>query len=374
MADSMIRLIWQSLVASASLKILFACHLKTEEYELLLRQNGGSMNVLFLVLGVVLLALAVIDLLWTTLWVDGGAGPLSSRVSTWLWHILQKVSGRRSRALSLAGPLMLVTSLCMWVVLLWAGWTFCFAGGDVSLIDARDNEPVTWPGRIYFVAFTMFTMGNGDFYPKDGFWQIVTGLTTANGMLVVTLAISYVLSVLSAVSQKRSFASGVTGLGMQSISFVEKGWDGNDFHSLELPLSSLALQLDRLADQHKTYPILHYYHSEKSDTASAIAVAVFDDALTILNFGVPEKRRPSKAVLTSARSSVESYLQTLNSAFIKPAPDTPIAPNLERLRSKGIPTLDDAAFDEILARLENRRRKLLGMVRADAWSWPLEKS
>lgn len=332
------------------------------------------MSLLYLSLGTLLIALAVVDLLWTTLWVDGSAGPLSARLTTWLWHGLRSVGGRHSRTLSLAGPLMLMASLLMWVLLLWAGWTFLFAGGEGALIDTRDQEPVTWAGRIYFVAYTMFTMGNGDFSPKDGFWQVATGLTTASGMLFVTLAVSYVLSVLGAVAQKRSFASGVTGLGMQGAAFVAQGWNGEDFRTFDLPLSTLAAQLDRLADQHNTYPILHYYHSEKEMTASAVAVAVLDEALTLLRFGVPEAYRPNRVVLAGARASVASYLRTLNSAFIKPADHVPAPPEIGRLRAHGVPTVEDADFEAALRELDARRRKLLGMVRADVWSWPDEAS
>lgn len=143
-------------------------------------------------------------------------------------------------------------TLDMWVGLLWAGWTFVFAGGGQSaLIDTRD-PPVTWTGRIYFVAYRLFTMGNGDFSPADGIWQIVTGLTTASGMLFVTMSVLYILSVLSAVSRKRSFAMGVTGIGTRSEIFVENGWDDDaeDFHEFDLPLDTLSTQLDMLAEQH----------------------------------------------------------------------------------------------------------------------------
>jgi hypothetical protein len=329
------------------------------------------MNVLYLVLGALLLILAIVDLLWTTLWVDGSAGPVTARLTTLLWQGLQKLGGRRSRILSLAGPLILTVSLITWVTLLWVGWTFLFAGGDGALMDTNTQEPVTWAGRIYFVANALFTMGNGEFSPTSGFWQIATGLTTASGMLFVTLSVSYVLSVMSAVAQKRAFATGVTGLGLHSTALVAQGWNGEDFHALDLPLNALVSQLSLLADQHKTHPILHYYHSESSQAASSVAVAILDEALTMLLFAIPEECRPNPAVLASARSSTEGYLRTLNSAFIKPAQQPPAAPDLSHLRSQGIPVVDDAAFDQALTELGERRRKLLGMVRADTWAWSM---
>jgi hypothetical protein len=189
-------------------------------------------------------------------------------------------------------------------------------------------------------------------------------------MLFVTMGVSYVLSVLGAVSNKRSFASSVSGIGDDSETFVRSGWDGEDFEGLHLPLNSLAGQLDRLSDQHKSYPILHYYHSEEAKHASAMAVAVFDEAMTVLRFGVPDEDQPNAVLVENARSANENYLETLNNAFIDPAEQEPPPPDLDRLRDAGVPTVSDAEFAAALADLEDRRRKLQGVVNADAWHWP----
>ncbi len=330
----------------------------------------GSMNIFYLLLGGFLLIATTLDLLWTTLWVDGSAGPISARLTTWMWRGLRRVSGRRSRTLSLAGPLILAATLFTWVALIWAGWTFFFAGDPGSLIDTRDQEPITWPGRIWYVAYTMFTVGNGDFSPKDGFWQIASSVTAASGMTFVTLGVSYILAVLGAVAQKRSFAGSVTGLGTRSEEITRRGWNGADFHAIDLLLSSLATQLSTLVEQHKSYPILHYYHSAQGKNASALAVTLLDEALTIFRFGVPEACRPNAAQVENARSSIGSYLETLNSAFIQPANRTPPPPDLDLIRAAGLPTVADEVFAPALADLEERRRKLLGMLEADAWPWP----
>lgn len=89
----------------------------------------------------------------------------------------------------------------MWVGLLWAGWVFLFASGEPSSLDTRAQEPVTWFGYIYCVAYTMFTMGNGDFTPVVGSWQVATRMMTGSGMVLVTLVVTYILSVLQAVNK-----------------------------------------------------------------------------------------------------------------------------------------------------------------------------
>ncbi|AHG03899.1 membrane protein [Halobacterium sp. DL1] len=328
------------------------------------------MSLVYLVVGIAVLVVTIVDILWTTLWVDGGSGPLSSRLTSWLWRGLRQFGSERSRVLSLAGPIILTTTLVVWVAAIWGGWTLVFGSSGASLTNARSGTPVTWIDRIYFVAYTMFTMGNGDFYPADGGFQIAASLTTASGMLFVTMGVSYVLSVLGAVSDKRSFASSVTGLGERSETVVETGWDGEDFEGIHPPLNSLAAGLDTLATQHKAYPILHYYHSEEAKHASTMAVVIFDEALTVLRFGVTEDDRPNHALVENARSATENYLETLNEAFIDPADETPDPPDLDRVRSADVPTVSDDEFEDAVDDLEERRRQLLALVRSDAWHWP----
>ena len=328
------------------------------------------MNSLYLVVGLVLLVVVIVDILWTTLWVDGGSGPLAGRLATWTWRGLRTASGDNSRVLSLSGPIILALTLAMWIALIWTGWAFLFAGDETSLVNTHTGDPADWTGRFYYAAYTMFTNGNGDYSPTTGTWEIASSFTTATGMAFVTLGVSYVLTVLGAVSAKRSFASDVTGLGERSEAFVRTGWSDEDFQGLDLPLESLSSQLSLLADQHEAYPILHYYHSENGDRASAMAVPIFDEALTLFRYGVSEEDQPNAALVENARSSTESYLQTLESAFIEPAEDVPPPPDLDRLRAEEIQTVSDEEFADALEDLTERRRKLLGVVEADAWNWP----
>ena len=332
------------------------------------------MNWIFFVVGGALLTLVVVDMLWTTLWPDGGSAPVSARLSNVLWRGIRRTGSSRSTIVSLAGPIVLTATLVTWVSMLWVGWTLVFAGGENSLRDTSDGSSVTWPGRFYYVGYSMFTMGNGDFAPVGGFWQVLTGLTTASGMLLVTLGVSYVLSVLGAVAQKRSFAGTVKGLGTSGAALVRAGWNGRDLHDLDLPLSALAADASSLADKHKTYPILHYYHSSSAQNASALAVATLDDALTLIRYGIADRTLYNAAVVENTRSSVGSYLATLHEAFIEAADQTPPPPSLRSVREAGIPTVDDTEFADSLRALDDRRRRLLGVVQADAWTWPEERA
>lgn len=329
------------------------------------------MEALFYVLGPLLVAAAAVDAVWTTFWVDGGSGPITTRLTTWLWRVWRAIAGRRRhRALSLAGPTILLATALTWLLLMGAGWTLLFAADEGSLANTRDGGGAGWSGRAWYVAYTMFTVGNGDFSPRGPGWRVVSSLVAFTGLIVATLAVTYLLSVLSAVVQKRSFAGHIAGIGRSPEDFVLRTWTGRGFGSIELQLNALVVQLGTLTHQHLAYPVLHYYHAARSEASSAVSIVILDEALTLIECGVEASSRPDEAVLRSARESVGSYLETLARAFIDPAERTPPPPNVSRLREAGVPTVSEERFDAALEERSTRRRRLLGMVTNDAWGWP----
>lgn len=328
------------------------------------------MSLVYLTLGVVFLFGTVIDLLWTTLWVEGGAGPLTSRLMAWTWRSLRWIGTQNSRLLSLSGPLIFVLSLAVWIVLLWSGWTLIFAGAESAFTDTLNRGPVSWSDRVYFTGYTIFTLGIGDFAPQEGIWQLITILAAGSGLLFVTLSVTYTLSVLDAVTQKRAFANNVSGFGTNGEEIVQTAWNGEEFQELDLLLDSFVTQLTLLTENHNAYPVLHYFHSAQPDQAPAVEIAVLDEALTLIRFGVPERNRPNEIVIRNARKSIENYLETLHEAFVDSADDPPPSPDLCALSTAGIPTVSDEEFETSLDEMEKRRRILLGFVRSDSREWP----
>lgn len=326
---------------------------------------------LWLVLGIALLVITFGDALWTTLWLDGGAGPLASRLTTWIWRGVLALSGRQHhRRLSLFGPTIIVVVVATWVLLLWVGWVLIYASEPTSLLTTGDvQRPASSAGRFWFVAYAISTMGNGDHAPNGGAWQIAASLTTLSGFFLASLVISYLLSILGAVVEKRAFAGQITGMGTTAEGFLKSAWNGEDFRSLDLLLNALSGQLAVLTEQYLSYPVLQYYHAARPEKSPAIALAVLDDALTLLRYGIPAGVRPNVAILHSARSGVRSYLDTLDSAFVRTADAVPPPPDLAPLREAGIPTVRDEQFSDAVATLGERRKKLLGLVRDDGWNW-----
>lgn len=328
------------------------------------------MEIAYLVVGLLLVSVAFIDLISTTLWLDGGAGLLSRRLTSMAWKVMRKGSGDNKRMLGLAGPVIVLLILLTWVCLLWTGWTLIFASDAGSIIDTSDNAPISWYERIYVVGYSLFTLGNGDYSPKEGIWQIATAFISGTGMLFLTLSASYVLSVVGAVAQSRACASSIRGLGKKSADIVRKAWDGKDFHRLELLLLDISSQLSTLVQQHKAYPLLHYYHSEETDESLAAAVVTLDEALTIIEYGFAKDTHPNPLLLEDMRSSIDNYIEAERSAFIKPIDDHPPSPQLDSLREAGLPVASDDQFQEDIEAIQERRRHLLALIESDVQEWP----
>ena len=331
------------------------------------------MNELIFIAGLVLLFWGLLEGLWTTIWVDGNSAPLTSRLTTGIWKFFRLVVPKGNhRILSLAGPTILAMTVVSWVVFIWMGWTIIFYSDPSSILVKATNSSPDFSDCWWYVAYTMFTVGNGDFTPQGDWWQIASSLVAFTGMSMVTLSITYLLQVISAVANKRAFASEVTGIGKTAEEFVIKQWTGKDFGAIELQLNSLSSKLTMQNEQHMAFPILHYYHAAREEKSQDVAVAILDDALSLIKFGMEEKNLPPETILTAARSSVDTFLITVEQAFIKPAKNIPQNPQISRVKEAGVPVIPEQEFLNKLKKEEDRRKLILGLINNGAWRWPGE--
>ncbi|AJD90381.1 membrane protein [Jeotgalibacillus malaysiensis] len=328
------------------------------------------MNDLWMWIGLILLVVTLVDFIWTTLWVEGGAGPVTNHLSNGIWRFMKMISRGNSKILSLAGPLILVMTIICWVVLFWAGWTFIFASQYGALFNTQNGIPADFMDHVYFTGYVFFTLGNGEIVPNGDNWKVLTIIATGTGMFTITFAVTYLLSVLSAVTQKRAFAQSVSGLGRNGTDIVKSAWDGQNLHNLDLLLNSFSTELSKLTAQHKAYPILHHYHSINAQTEGVVAVAALDEAITLIYSGVPVKYWPNALLLKENRSAVDDYLKTLHGTHIHSSAEEPPVPDPAILSQAGIPTVDKEIFDVSVKESADRRKQLFGLIKDNASKWP----
>ena len=101
-----------------------------------------------------------------------------------------------------------------------------------AVVGSRANEPAP------------FALGTGDYVPVGGTWEVLSAVASLRGLFVVTLAITYVLSVVSAIAAKRQLAGNVHNLGASPADLVCRAWDGSRFSGLDQFLPSFGRALE----------------------------------------------------------------------------------------------------------------------------------
>ncbi len=322
--------------------------------------------------GVLLLALVVADAVVTAVTAGAGGGPLTRSIARRVPRVLARLSGGdgTSRLLAACGPAVLVTTFVVWTALLWGGWTLVFCASDGAVLDARTSAPASIVGRVYFAGYVVFTLGVGDLVPGDGSWQVLTAVASLLGLALVTLAITYLVSLVSAAVSRRVLARQVTALGRSGAQLVLLHWDGSALDpGLDDRLQVLSQQVLQTTEQHLAYPVLHTFHASDPDAAAPRALAVLDDALLLLSAGVAPSARPSRAALQALRAALEHYASTVTATGRGPVPPPP-PPPLEVLREAGVPVVDLHAWEAAQQAHEERRYKVAELVAADTWAWP----
>ena len=320
-------------------------------------------------LGAALLAFVHFDIALTTLTMRG-AGPLSSRVMQGMWRGLLAVSPPGAhRLLAAGGTVVVVAAILLWIVLLWTGWSLVFLGGGDAVVRTDTGRPADFWDTVYFAGFTLFTLGLGDFRPEGAVWQVLTGACVANGLVALTMAVTYFMPVLSAAAGRRQLAAQIHCLGSTPDRILELSWNGSNFAAVGEALNDLTPAIILQSQQHLAYPALNYFHSDEQKTSLPLRLAALDEALSIMVHAVPAAATPERLALTRARSAIGCLLDVLDAAHIEAAEEPPPPPPAGRLARSDLPALDLATLAEGLATCRQRRCLLLGWVRNDGRRW-----
>lgn len=329
------------------------------------------MGVLAGTLGVIVVGAAMLDVVWSTLSTSGG-GFLTRKMSHWLWQLALVVHRRvnSQRLLEASAPAIVLAVVGIWILLLWCGWTLIFSASPEAVIDATHRLPATLSDRIYFVGSTLFTLGIGDFVPGMPRWRVLTALASINGLFTVTLAITYVIPVVSAATAKRQLALFIHSLGDTASAIVANGWNGRDFAGLEPQLAQIAPMLLLHSERHLVYPVLHYFHPVESEAVLSTKIVALDDAVTLLTHCVREDVRPAENVLRALRYAQDVFLRRVQHHFATRRDEVPGVPGLDSVRAAGVPLLEPTNLHRVFEDASERREWLSGLLYSDGWNPP----
>src|SRR5581483_11025925 len=320
------------------------------------------------IIGVLVLLAAAVDLIWTTLGTHGG-GPLSGPLTNFVWAVARRAARGHHRLLSFAGSFILGVLLLFWVMLTWTGWALVFISAREALIDAKTHAPAGAIERIFFVGSSMFTSGTAEYNPKGHAWHLAAAGCAGSGLFVVTMSITYIMSVLAATVEKRALGSYVWDLGATPERIIERMWDGEQFEDLHTHLNQFVVAIELFGEQNLAYPILEFFHSENRRTAEPLRIAAMLETLILPREGVLESVRPSRLVLLTAIDAIRGLGTVVESEFVDAAAVPPPPPDIGILHRLNIPARPEPEFVQRVSQYQEVRRRLLGLIEKAGWSW-----
>lgn len=271
------------------------------------------------------------------------------------------------RLLEASGPVIVVAIVSVWIALLWAGWLLIFVASPQAVVDATTHAPAGFADHIYYVGFTLFTLGVGDFVGGAPVWRVLTAVASINGLFAITLAITYLLPIVSAATAKRQLALLIHSPGDTAARVVANGWNGEGFSGLEDQLRNITPLLLLHSERHLAYPVLHYFHAIDRDAALAPNILILDDAVTILAQCVPETHRPDPSVMRATRHATDIFLERIKDHFIGQADNPPPVPDPSEVEATGVPLVDHKSVEAIFEKCRERRMWLQGFLTSDGW-------
>jgi hypothetical protein len=328
------------------------------------------LSILLLVAGVAIIAIILHDAYVTTVSAHGAGGPVTSTLGDGLWSLARRAArSPHSTLLRSSGSVIVLVMLLVWLGGLWAGWTLVFSADPGAVVHSDTGQAADGWSRVYFAGFAVYTLGVGDFVPSGAPWQVLTALATINGFAVLTMTVSYLLPVVSAVTERRQHGMQLYGLGSTAQEILLTAWDGHDFDRLAPQLRQLTPVGALMTQKFLSYPVLHYFHSPHRSSALEPGIAALDEALLILEHGVAPSIRPHATVTQPLRRVMDQFARIVADEFTGADEDPAGAPDLEPLRRAGIPTVGDEEFRRAIAVHRDRRRAISALVRDALWGW-----
>ncbi len=332
------------------------------------------MSILIFLVGFIIVTATILDILYTVL-APNGSGLITGKLSYWIWRSSLALSGSdgKSWLLSNIGVFMLIFIVQIWVALIWLGNAIIVYADPEALYNSSQTAYQSdFISKLYFSGYVLSAMGHGDYSPVSDWWKFYTAFVSFTGVIFISLAISYLIPVIQAVTNKRAFSLKVASIGKSPENMLVTNWKQDDFKFLIEQIHELKSGIFKLAQQHLAYPIVHYFHSKHRYESTSICLAMIDETITILETikDTENDDSPLTDKLKNTRLAITYYLSTLKGSYIDPEDDAPEVPKLDYLDEHKIPTEVDE--DQILKNFERhitRRKMLLAYVQNDAWEW-----
>ena len=224
---------------------------------------------IFTAAGAVLLVLIIFDVYATVLHSSARYGPVGESLNRLVWRGARAAARRLSRTrrhklLNMIGPLLLPLLIVTYIVLLVFSFALIYYPHVPSGFTFGAPRPTPgWVDALYFSGVTLTTIGYGDIVPRAAGLRFIALVEAATGVALISLAITYLLTVYSALERKRAVALSLyhqAGQGADVAGLIAHHFVEGRFYGLRDALRTVTRDLQGLLESHIDHPVIHYFH------------------------------------------------------------------------------------------------------------------
>jgi len=318
------------------------------------------MTVLFTVAGLLVLLFVAYDVYATILDASGRAGPISGLLNRGVWGAARLLAfrfsrQRRHRLLNLVGPMLMPALIVIYLLLLIIGFALIYfprMPAEFSVLPSAASA--NWIESLYFSGITLITVGYGDITPRTLFVRFFALVEGASGFALISLAVTYLITVYSALERKRVIALSFyhqAEEGADVASFISHHFVAGRFYGFESVLRMAARDINELQESHAEHPIIHYFHPVAVHKSSPRVFFLVLETCAVIKACLDEDEYPETCRHPEVSTLEASSLHVLDQLVF--------ALNLEQERMR--PQEDPA---EVLRRLSRRYRQTLKQLTA----------
>jgi|TARA_R110000868_G_scaffold125511_3_gene331485 hypothetical protein len=259
---------------------------------------------------------------------------ISALISTVFLKLSRLLKNRE--VLNYSGVSVILSLIIWWIGGLWLGFFLLLVSDSDSVVNTSTHEMASISDKFYYSGYVLSTMGNGDFKPGSSTWQIVIAFFPFSGFIFITTAMTYLISVSSAVIFKRSLAHSITDI---------MGLDNYDerINCLYENTDNIRNRINQHNQNHLAYPVVHYFYSLDKKASFSVGLWELNAMLTSLQNDPTQPLNKLKPL----NQAIDNYLSSMGEAFI--------------------PKVQSNSENEGEDSVKKRRKQLQNLLKSDGW-------
>lgn len=150
------------------------------------------MSLIIGLLGIVSLIVTMTDFLITTVGTNDSS-PIAIRIAKVAFRLFRRLPDTNIKH-KIIGPLVVASVATWWILSVNLAWAMIFYGISGSIVDQGTGQPADPVGFVSHVGHLLSTVGGGATSPANSNIALLGVVVGVNGMIVLTLAVSFVMT------------------------------------------------------------------------------------------------------------------------------------------------------------------------------------